>query len=232
MRAARDGADVLTTFKAERPYPLLTLKGDGLACERGGRLVFEGLSFKARSGDILLVTGPNGSGKSTFLRLLAGLLEKSAGEVSLEGMERQGEVSDYLLYAGHLDAVKGGLSVAENLAFWGALYGGAASGAALEAALAAFALDHLADLPADVLSAGQKRRLGLARLALIERPLWLLDEPSVSLDAENVGRLARLIGAHSARGGIVLAATHADLGLGGASARRLDLRDMSSGAAA
>ncbi len=234
MRAARDGADVLTTFKAERPYPPLTLKGDGLACERGGRLVFDGLSFEARSGDILLVTGPNGSGKSTLLRLLAGLLEKSAGEMSLQGMERQGEVSDYLLYAGHLDAVKGGLSVAENLAFWGALYGdvasGAASGAALDAALAAFALDHLADLPADVLSAGQKRRLGLARLALIERPIWLLDEPSVSLDAENVSRLARLIEAHSARGGIVLAATHADLGLGGA--RRLDLRGMSSGAAA
>ncbi len=230
MQAVKDGAGVLTIFEAERNYPPLVLKGDNLACERGGRLVFDGLSFEARSGDILLVTGPNGSGKSTLLRLLAGLLEKSAGEVSLGGMAPEGEVSDYLLYAGHLDAVKGGLCVAENLAFWGALYGSAVPGAALDAALAVFALDHLADLPADVLSAGQKRRLGLARLALIERPLWLLDEPSVSLDAENAGRLARLIEAHRARGGIVLAATHADLGLGGV--RRLDLGALASGAAA
>lgn len=226
MRAARGGAGVLTTFET---YPKLVLSGQGLACVRGGREVFRDLSFKVSSGAALLLTGPNGSGKSTLLRLLAGLLEKAAGDITLEGADDERPLADYLLYAGHLDAVKGGLSAEENLHFWAALYGAPLRHGDHDhviRALEAMDLGHLADLPADVLSAGQKRRLGLARLCLIRRPIWLLDEPTVSLDAENMGRLAALMEAHLEMGGMIIAATHTELGLRKAS--RFDLREGAS----
>lgn len=218
MQAAKDGAGVLTTFET---YPKLVLSGQDLACVRGGREVFRDLSFKVSSGTALLLTGPNGSGKSTLLRLLAGLLEKAAGDIMLEGADEERALADYLLYAGHLDAVKGPLSAEENLRFWAGLYGARAEDA--PRALEALGLGHLADLPADVLSAGQKRRLGLARLCLIRRPIWLLDEPTVSLDAENMGRLAALMDAHLDMGGMIVAATHTELGL--RQAVRLDMRE-------
>ncbi len=187
------------------------LAGEGLASVRGGREVFSGLSFRVAAGEALVVTGPNGAGKSTLLRIVAGLVRPVAGRVVFEGGEEDAPAGAHLHYIGHLDAVKPQLSVAENIGFWADWLGAARTDPA--DALAAFALDHLADLPAAVLSAGQRRRLSLARLKLAERPVWLLDEPSVALDAASRARLAALVDAHVSAGGIVMAATHEALGL-------------------
>lgn len=187
---------------------------DALSCRRGGRPVFAGLSFVARAGEAVALRGPNGAGKSSLLRLLAGLARPAAGDARLGGRSLRDSAADYrdrVAYAGHLDAVKPQLTVAENAAFWARLLG-AAPGAE-GAALARFGLAPIADRPAAECSAGQKRRLGLARLLLAERPLWLLDEPTVSLDAASSRLVAELIGAHVAAGGIALVATHVDLGL-------------------
>jgi heme exporter protein A len=182
---------------------------EGLACRRGERVLFEGLSFAAGAGDAVVVTGPNGAGKTSLIRLIAGLLPPQVGAIVLDGAPPAREC---LHLVGHLDAVKGALTVAENLAFSRALLGGAAG----EGALEALGLAALAGLPARVLSAGQKRRLALARLLVAERPLWLLDEPTVNLDSDGQARLAAIIAAHRGKGGIVVAATHAALDLPGA----------------
>ena len=185
------------------------LQAVGLAAFRGERLVFAGLSFAVPAGGALVLTGPNGSGKSTLLRLLAGLGRPAAGQLLLNGADALADLPTHaagLRYLGHLDAVKPGLTVAENLLFWG---GRAAIGRALEA----MDLHRLADLPARMLSAGQKRRLAIARLVLTPVPLWLLDEPTLGLDFASVARVGALLAAHRATGGMVVAATHLPLPL-------------------
>lgn len=206
----------MTTFEGQP----VTLAADGLACVRSERVIFQNLSFSLSSGEMLTLVGPNGSGKSSLLRQIAGLLDVPAGHVSLSGAADEQELGDLTLYEGHLDAVKAPLTVTENLAFWADYYGTPRDG--VQDALAVFRLDHLADLPAGILSAGQKRRLGLCRLAAIERPLWLLDEPTVSLDAANVAILRDLMIGHLEKGGLIIAATHLDLGLEGTHRLELD----------
>lgn len=189
------------------------LEAVALACARGGRTVFEGVSFALPPGSALLLTGPNGAGKSSLIRLLAGLLPRAGGRVLWDGADTAEEPGPFhraLRYLGHQDAVKPTLTVAANLGFWFRLAGGGDAGAAL----AAFGLDRLAGLPAGLLSAGQRRRLALARLLAGSPRLWLLDEPSVTLDADSVAALVRLVRAFRDGGGIVLAATHAELDLG------------------
>jgi heme exporter protein A len=192
-------------------------EGRSLHCRRGGRDVFAGLNFTLPAGGALLLTGANGSGKSSLLRLMAGLLKPAAGELLWDGRnlaESAEEHAARLHYLGHLDAVKPVLSVVENLRFWAELRSGArVPEAKVTAALDRFALADLADLPGRLLSAGQRRRLALARLLAAPAPLWLLDEPSVGLDHASTGRLAGAIAEHRAGGGRVVIATHTALEL-------------------
>jgi heme exporter protein A len=194
-----------------------------LACLRGGRRVLDGVELQIASGGALLLRGPNGAGKSSLLRALAGLLPLARGRVTLDGRDRAADPDGWaerIAYAGHLDAVKPQLTAEENLRFWAALLG--AGRGAVAAALEAFALGPLADRPAGACSAGQKRRLGLARLALAPRRLWLLDEPTTALDDEAAARLVALVRGHCAAGGIAVVATHVALDLGpGAAELRL-----------
>jgi len=188
---------------------------DDLACDRGGRAVLRGLEFRLAGGGAVALRGPNGAGKSTLLRCLAGLIPVSGGDARLGDVSLRRDRSAFqerVLYAGHLDAVKPALGVAENLRLWAAIYGAGADRA--EAALARFGLEPIAGRPAAQCSAGQRRRLGLARLLVADRPLWLMDEPTVSLDREAAALIAELVAAHTAGGGLALIATHLDLGLG------------------
>ena len=179
-----------------------------LSCTRGGRLVLQGLGLALDDGETLILRGPNGAGKSTLLRALAGLLP-ATGRVELDGQPLDRDArAEAVGYAGHLDAVKPQLGVGENLAFWAGLFGGDPG-----PALVAFGLAEIADRPAHLLSAGQKRRLGLARLMLAPRRLWLLDEPTVSLDAAATASLLAAVRAHAAAGGLAVIATHAPLDL-------------------
>ena len=172
-----------------------------LACARGGVTVLEGLSLTLPAGRALVLRGPNGIGKTTLLRTIAGLQPAVAGLVSLS--------PENLTYAAHADGLKAALTTRENLAFWAAVHGQRA----VDAALDAMNLTLLQDRLAQHLSAGQKRRLGLARLLVTGRPVWLLDEPTVSLDAASVALFADVVRAHLAAGGAALIATHVDLGL-------------------
>ncbi len=172
-----------------------------LTVQRGGVAVLSGVSFALGAGEAMILRGPNGSGKTTLLRTIAGLQPALSGEVRL--------AADAIAYAGHADGVKSVLTVAENLAFWAAIYGAPS----IDAALAAFNLGALAARPAQALSAGQKRRLGLARLLVTGRPIWALDEPTVSLDRAAVAMFAAAVRVHLAAGGAALIATHIDLGL-------------------
>ncbi|RAI59521.1 heme ABC exporter ATP-binding protein CcmA [Roseicella frigidaeris] len=199
------------------------LEAQELACLRGERAVFAGLSFRLAPGEALLLVGANGAGKSSLLRLLAGLLRPAAGTVLWDGADTFADRAAHaarLRYLSHQDALKPALTARENLAFFAQLWGGETA-----TALAALDLLPLADLPARVLSSGQKRRLALARLALAPlrqpAPLWLLDEPTVGLDAASVTRLGGLLARHRATGGMVLAATHLPLPLPGARELRL-----------
>src|SRR5580658_8325314 len=188
----------------------MRLSGRGVGCVRGGREVFSGLDFEASSGEALAVTGPNGSGKTSLLRLVAGLLTLAGGSIDLEGSEPELTLPEQAHYLGHRDALKPALSVLENLCFWRDFLGGEGFDAA--ASLAAVGLDHAAHLPAAFLSAGQRRRLSVARLLAVRRPVWLLDEPTSALDAAGQSQFAGLMKDHLARGGLIIAATHTPLG--------------------
>lgn len=195
------------------------LQAVGLAAFRGERLVFRNVDFAMAAGGALLLTGPNGSGKSTLLRLLAGLLRPAAGSLRWDGTDALADPTAHarrVAYLGHQDAIKPGLTAAENLRFYSRLTGGVVG-----EALAQVGLNGLADLPARMLSAGQRRRLALARLALSRAPLWLLDEPTLGLDAASVAQFGGLLDEHRARGGWVIAATHLPLPVQGAIEFRL-----------
>ena len=192
----------------------MQLVAENLVLERGGRKVVDGLSLRLERGAALVLTGPNGSGKSTLLRALAGYLRPAAGSVRITGAGEDREPSEVCHFVGHLDGIKTHLTAAENLCFWATYLGGPANVAErVEAALQLFALDALADIPAGYLSAGQKRRLALARLTAAERPLWLLDEPTVSLDTASVEVLVAAINAHLKAGGMAVIATHVPMAL-------------------
>lgn len=181
-----------------------------LAVARGGVPVLEGVSFSVSAGEALVLRGPNGCGKTTLLRTVAGLQPALSGVI---GLEREA-----MAYAGHSDGIKAVLSVRENLQFWADVFGTGT----IDPALAAFDLHGLIDRPAGALSAGQKRRLGLARMVVTGRPVWVLDEPTVSLDMDAVAMFAGAVRTHLAGGGLALMATHIDLGLD--EARVLDMR--------
>jgi heme exporter protein A len=189
----------------------MQLLGRSVGCLRGGREVFSGLDFEAASGHALAITGPNGSGKTSLLRLIAGLLAPSAGSIDLEGGERELTLPEQSHYLGHRDALKPALSVLENLSFWRDFLGGDADDAAQT--LARIGLGHAAHLPAAYLSAGQRRRLSIGRLLAVRRPVWLLDEPTSALDAAGQDLFAGLMRDHLGNGGIIIAATHAPLGI-------------------
>lgn len=192
------------------PAPRMQVRD--LACARGGVPLLEGVSFTLEAGTALVLRGPNGCGKTTLLRTLAGLQPALSGDVTLP--------EDALVYAAHADGLKPTLTVTENLEFWARIHGAAADGS-VDTALERMNLRALAARQAQNLSAGQKRRLGLARLLVSARPLWMLDEPTVSLDAQSVAIFAEVVRAHLAQGGAALIATHVALGL--EEARALDL---------
>lgn len=179
----------------------MILRVENLTLARGGIPVLTGLGFELAPGTALIVRGPNGAGKTTLLRTIAGLQASLTGQIT--------GAQDQIAYAGHADGLKAMLSVTENLSFWAAVFGQGR----IDAALDAYALRPLADRLAGTLSAGQKRRLGLARLLVTGRPIWVLDEPTVSLDAEATRMFADAVRAHLGQGGSALIATHIDLGL-------------------
>ncbi|WP_407157527.1 heme ABC exporter ATP-binding protein CcmA [Bradyrhizobium sp. STM 3557] len=190
----------------------MKLSGIDVRCVRGEREVFAGLNFQADAGEALAVTGRNGAGKTSLLRLIAGLLMPAAGVISLEGGEAEMTVAEQAHYLGHRDALKPALSVAENLSFWTDFLGGG-KGRALADCLAAVGLGHAIELPAATLSAGQRRRLSVARLLAVPRPLWLLDEPTTALDVAGQAMFAGLMRDHLRSGGLIIAATHGPLGI-------------------
>ncbi len=189
----------------------MQLNADNLACSRGGRDVFAGVGFSVASGEALVVAGRNGAGKSSLLRLIAGLVRIAGGTLDLQGGEPEASIAEQAHYVGHQDALKPTLSVGENLRFWAAFLGAAADD--IEPALEAVGLAALADLPAAYLSAGQRRRLSIARLVAAPRPIWLLDEPTSALDTPSQARLAELMRGHLTGGGLIVAAAHGPIGL-------------------
>ncbi|MBT3069737.1 heme ABC exporter ATP-binding protein CcmA [Rhodomicrobium sp. Az07] len=196
--------------------PVSSLAALKLACQRGGRIVVPALSFKVEAGRALILRGPNGAGKTTLLRTIAGYLPADSGRVIVSDDKGEGTGEGHFHYIGHTNGIKPRLSVIENVSFWQRFYSGADDADAAENALDAFALLDLAEYRAGHLSQGQARRLGLARLLASKRSVWLLDEPSVSLDAASTRRLETAIRHHLAQGGIALVSTHLDLALGDA----------------
>lgn len=200
----------------------MRLSGRGVGCVRGGREVFSALDFHVEGGEALAVTGANGAGKTSLLRLIAGLLVTTGGGFELEGGGAELTLAEQAHYLGHRDALKPSLSVTENLLFWHDFLGG--SGFDPAASIAAVGLSHAAALPAAYLSAGQRRRLSIARLLTVRRPIWLLDEPTSALDASGQKMFAGLMTDHLAGGGLIVAATHGPLGI--------EARELRMGAAA
>jgi heme exporter protein A len=202
----------------------MELTGTGLSCVRGGRRVFAGVDFIVESGKSMVLTGANGAGKSSLLRLIAGLIRPDQGTLGLTGGDDELSVGEQAHYVGHLDPLKPALTVIENLAFWVRFLNGEAPPeptSAVERGLDAVGLGELGHLPAGYLSAGQRRRLSLARTLAVPRPIWLLDEPTTALDTAAQERLGQVMQAHLQGGGIILAATHGPLGLDGAPELRL-----------
>jgi heme exporter protein A len=198
----------------------MRLSAANLACRRGGRDVFTGISFSLDSGEVLAVTGRNGAGKSSLLRTIIGLIRIAQGNLALEGGDPELSIAEQAHYLGHQDALKPALSVAENLSFWAGFFGGKA--AEIAPALESVGLSALAELPAAYLSAGQRRRLSIARLLVVTRPIWLLDEPMSTLDTAAQEHLAGFMRAHLTEGGLILAATHGPLGIPPSQELRLD----------
>ncbi len=198
----------------------MRLSGSKLECVRGGKRVFANVGFELGAGEALLLLGPNGAGKSSLLRMVAGLLRPAAGSFELAGADSDRSLAEQAHYLGHLDPLKSSLSVGENLRFWTRFLGGGRGSEPLEA-LRAVGLERVGDLPAGYLSAGQRRRLSLARLLAVARPIWLLDEPASALDADGQALLRDVMRRHLAADGLILAATHAPLGLDAARELRL-----------
>lgn len=188
---------------------MLRLTVSELSCIRGSRHIFDDINLQLPAGEALALVGPNGSGKSSLLRLVAGLLRPSAGRIELAGGTAERTIGEQAHYLGHLDALKPSLTVTENLQFWASYLGGRTPAPAL----AAVGLGGLAGLPAAYLSAGQRRRLSLARLIAVPRAIWLLDEPTSALDSAGQERLVELMRQHLAAGGLIIAATHDPLGI-------------------
>jgi heme exporter protein A len=201
----------------------MRLSGSRLECVRGGKRVFSNVGFELGAGEALLLLGPNGAGKSSLLRMVAGLLRPAAGSVELAGANSDRSLAEHAHYLGHLDPLKSSLSTIENLRFWTRFLGGGGVGGGLQPleALRAVGLEPVCDLPAGYLSAGQRRRLSIARLVAVERPIWLLDEPASALDAAGQALLRDGMRRHLAAAGLILAATHAPLGLDAARELRL-----------
>ena len=195
-----------------------------LAATRGTRTIFQNLCIEVEAGEALTLVGPNGAGKTTLLRCLAGFLPAASGTVEIPGGDDERSVGEQCHYIGHLNGIKPALTVSQNLAFF-ADFLSSGRGTTAQAA-ERFVLSDLEDIQAAYLSAGQKRRLGLARLLCAERPLWFLDEPAVSLDQASQEILAGVVGEHLSRGGIVVAATHTPLGW--SEAKILDFREIAA----
>ncbi len=177
-------------------------------------MIIRDLSFVVSGGEALLLTGRNGAGKTTLLRALAGYLRPVSGSIRLAGGDPQSSLGEQAHVVAHANAIKPALTVRENVAFWQKfLHVGADQSDAIDKALAQFGLSDLSDFPAGYLSAGQKRRLGLARLLCADRRVWLLDEPTVSLDTASSAMLADAVNDHTRAGGIAIAATHLPIGL-------------------
>jgi heme exporter protein A len=194
----------------------MKLEAKGVACERNGRLLFNNLDFTLGAGDMAELRGPNGAGKSSLLRAIAGLVPLSAGHITLSG-EGDTPLPERLHYIAHSDAMKPAMSVEQNLQFWCDVLGGSS----IAKALKAFDLEGLRRDPVQLLSAGQRRRLCLSRLFVVERSLWLLDEPTTALDATSQNILIVRIQQHLAAGGLVIAATHGEVGV--TASTRIDL---------
>ncbi len=194
----------------DAPIAPEAFSGKDLSCHRGGRMVFAGLNFEVAPGAALVLRGANGSGKTTLMRLMAGLARPAAGALYWGGtaIDDPEAHATHLRFIGHLDAIKPAQTVAENLAFWRALWSKSASGAAIVTAMEALGIAHLADFPARHLSAGQRHRLALARVIAAPAPLWLLDEPGNALDETSLNALSKMIAAHRAEGGMVVVASH------------------------
>lgn len=192
----------------------MRLEVHDLACQRGGVTILSNVSFTVEAGEALVLRGPNGAGKTTLLRVLAGLAPPLSGTIT--------PGPDAIAYGAHADGLKAQMTVAENLGFWAEVFGHPG----IDDAVEAFALSALLDRRAQYLSAGQKRRLSLARLVLTGRPIWVLDEPTVSLDVANVARFADAVRRHLDGGGLAVIATHIDLGLPGA--RTLDIASFAA----
>jgi heme exporter protein A len=203
------------------------LQAQQVTAQRGPVTLFSGVSFALRSGEALLVTGANGAGKTTLLRIVAGLTRPLSGTVSWDGSVLAPLGADLratALYIGHAIALKDEMTAEENLASLARLHGSAADGSSLRTALTLWSLDAQRALPARVLSQGQRRRVGLARLRLVQRPLWILDEPTTALDATGVTTLQDLVAGHLSQGGIAIIATHHDLALPTGAKRTLQLQ--------
>ena len=196
----------------------MTLTVSKLSVLRASRHLLSSVGFEVSAGQALILRGPNGLGKTTLLRTIAGLQPVHEGQVDIP--------EDTAVYAGHLDGIKSTLTVRENLEFWASVFGTRS----IDFAISAFDMEYLIDRPGGTLSAGQKRRLGLARLMVTGRPIWLLDEPTVSLDTVAVAQFGDMIAGHLDRGGLAVIATHIDLGLGGR-ADTLDLSQFKAAAA-
>ena len=203
--------------------PPQSLSARGLRVDRGGRAIVSNIDFELRAGEALVVLGRNGAGKSTLLRALAGLLPLRGGTIQFSGAD-DAPLAEQAHYIGHADGLKAALTGFENLEFWAQMLGGVSGGLSPVEALQKVGLPRIGDFPVGYLSAGQKRRVALARLFIAPRPVWILDEPATALDIASQETFGKAMADHRANGGMIIAATHAPLGLIDAQELRLDAR--------